>query len=334
MRRTTRERAQMSARKKAWLTPREQVEHLLSKGVKFERWSEEDAEDYLRENNSYFRLRSYRSNFAKRVGGERNGQYVNLDFAMLVDLSVIDMCLRNELLPLTLDIEHFSKMSLLGVIEANGENGYNIVKDFINLCARKDGSNPVVSEIERGLSSPYTRGLIKSHPDADYPVWEFFEVIPFGRFSHFVHFCGERFDDDTLLDKFYLLQSVKGLRNACAHNSCIINDMKAGGATHRARAAVTKGLGEIGVGKDARKTKLSNERFQQIATTLFLHSHIASSGVVEHRGIRLEELVRRMAKHSDYYEPGSLVLTGFAFIESMVDGWYLRANGEAERRLV
>ena len=324
----------MSARKKAWLTPREQVEHLLSKGVKFERWSEEDAEDYLRKNNSYFRLRSYRSNFAKRAGGERDGQYINLDFAMLVDLSVIDMCLRNELLPLTLDIEHFSKMSLLDVIEANGEDGYGIVQDFLASYAVQSGANPVVSEIERGLSSPYTRGLIQSHPDADYPVWEFFEVIPFGRFAHFVRFCGNRFGDDALLDRFYLLQSVKGLRNACAHNSCIINDMKSGDATHRARAAVTKALGEIGVGRDARRTKLSNERFQQIATTLFLHSHIASSGVVEHRGVRLEELVSRMAKHGDYYEPGGLVLTGFAFIESMVDGWYLQANGEAGCRLV
>lgn len=317
----------MSARKKAWLTPREQVEHLLSKGVKFERWSEKEAEDYLRENNSYFRLRSYRSNFAKRVGGERDGQYIDLDFAMLVDLSVIDMCLRNELLPLTLDIEHFSKMSLLGSIEAHDEDGYSIVQDFLDSYASQDGFNPVVSEIERGLSSPYMRGLIQNHPDADYPVWEFFEVIPFGRFAHFVRFCGERFDDNALLDKFYLLQSVKGLRNACAHNSCIINDMKAGGATHRARAAVTKGLGEIGVGKDARRTKLSNERFQQIATTLFLHSHIASSGVVEHRSVRLEELLARMAKHSEYYEPGGLVLTGFAFIESMVNGWYLHTNG-------
>lgn len=40
--------------------------------------------------------------------------------------------------------------------------------------------------------------------------------------------------------------------------------------------------------------------FQQTATTLYLHSHIASSGVVELRGVRLKELVSRMAKHSDF----------------------------------
>ena len=318
----------MSAGRKPWLTPRKQVEHLLSKGVRFEIWSEADAESYLRENNSYFRLRSYRSNFAKRVGGEADDQYINLDFAMLVDLSVIDMYLRNELLPLTLDIEHFSKMGLLGTIEGHDEDGYGIVQDFLGRFWMSDGTNSVISEIKRGLSSPYTRGLIERHPSSDYPVWEFFEVIPFGRFTHFVRFCAERFDDNDLLDRFYLLQSVKGLRNACAHNSCIINDMKAGGATHQARAAVTRGLGEIGVRRDARRTKMSNERFQQMATTLFLHSHIASGGVVRHRALRLEELVKRMAKHSDYYEPGGLVLTGFAFIEAMVSGWYLSPNGE------
>lgn len=312
---------------KQWLTPHEQVEHLASKGVEFVLQSRADAEEYLRRNNSYFRLRSYRANFTKREEGERAGQYIGLDFAMLVDLAIIDMYLRNELLPLTLDIEHFTKVSLLGVVERNGEDGYAIVQDFLAQYGRGDGTNPALDEMNRGLSSPYTRGLIGRHPDADYPIWEFFEVIPFGRFSHFVRFCADRFGDKKLRDRFYLLQSVKGLRNACAHNNCIINDMKAGSSSHRARNAVNKALSEIGVGKAARKTKMQNERFQQIATTLYLHSHIASRGVIRHRAERLEELVNRMTRHDDYYAPGSLVSTGFAFIEAMIGGWYLRPGG-------
>lgn len=43
--------------------------------------------------------------------------------------------------------------------------------------------------------------------------------------------------------------------------------------------------------------------------------------------MRLKELVARMTEHSDY-ELGGLVLTGFTFIESLVDGWYLKATGE------
>lgn len=324
----------MSGREKPWLTPREQVEHLISKGVKFELWPEDEAEDYLRENNSYFRLRSYRSNFAKRVGGEQDGQYIGLDFAMLVDLSIIDMYLRNELLPLTLDIEHYSKMNLLGVIEQNGEDGYAIVRDFLRGYVRDDGTNSAIDEINRGHTSPYTMGLIERHPDADYPVWEFFEVIPFGRFAHFVKFCADRFSDKEMRDRFYLLQSVKGLRNACAHNSCIINDMGTGSSTHEARRVVMRALAQIGIGKDARKTKMGNERFQQIATTLYLHSRIASEGVIRHRSERLEELVNRMARHSDYYASGSLVSTGFAFIGAMVSGWYFGVSGEKKEAIV
>ena len=36
---------------------------------------------------------------------------------MLVDLSIVDMLLRYEMLPLTLDVEHFAKVKLLKRIE-------------------------------------------------------------------------------------------------------------------------------------------------------------------------------------------------------------------------
>ena len=96
--------------KKPWLTPLEQIAHLKSKGVRFDLISETDACSYLAENNNYFRIRSYRTNFEKVTEGARKGQYANLDFKMLVDLSIVDMLLRNELLPMSLDIEHFSKV--------------------------------------------------------------------------------------------------------------------------------------------------------------------------------------------------------------------------------
>lgn len=119
------------AKRKPWLTPAQQVEHLKSKGVKFERISEGEACTYLERNNNFLRIRSYRANFEKVAEGAREGQYVNLDFKMLIDLSIIDVLLRNELLPMTLDIEHFTKVSLLKLIEQHGEDGYAIVADFL-----------------------------------------------------------------------------------------------------------------------------------------------------------------------------------------------------------
>lgn len=315
----------MSDERKRLLTPEEQVEHLASKGVTFDLCSKSDAMAYLRENNSFFRLRSYRLNYEKRVGGERDGQYIGLDFAMLADLAGIDMHLRNEMLPLTLDIEHYTKVELLGEIERRGEDGYKIVQDYLSSFEGRDGRSGrdfTIGEISRGKSSPYTRGLIERHPNADYSVWEFFEVIPFGRFSHFYLFCARRFDQKAMENRFYLMQSVKGLRNACAHNNCIINDMRKGDLVPPNQDEIMRGLGEIGIGKSARYNKMKNERFQQIATTLYLHSKVSSNGTREHRGRRLEELMHRMARHADYYPTGSLVNSGLSFIKAMICGWY------------
>lgn len=109
--------------RKSWLTPSQQVAHLKSEGVGFRICSESDAEEYLKRNNNYFRLKSYRTNFSRVEGGLNDGKYIGLDFGMLTDLSIIDMRLRNEMLPLTLDVEHFAKVRLLGRMEEPQEDG-------------------------------------------------------------------------------------------------------------------------------------------------------------------------------------------------------------------
>ena len=111
------------AEKKPWLTPAQQIVQLKSQGVRFVLMTEGDAEEYLKANNNYFRLRSYRVNFEKVKAGSREGEYENLDFKMLVDLSIVDMLLRSEMLPMTLDIEHFSKVLLLKEMRRSDEGG-------------------------------------------------------------------------------------------------------------------------------------------------------------------------------------------------------------------
>ncbi len=311
------------ARRRPWLTPHEQVNQLKSKGVTFDFWSEADAESYLQLHNNFFRVRSYRSNFPKCVGGKNDGKYAGLDFGMLVDISVIDMELRNIFLGLTIDIEHYSKMRLLNALEQNGEDGYAIVRDFIEANGSIEaGSNPIIKEIDRGLYAPYTKGIITHHPDRDYAVWEFFELVSFGCFAQFYEFCAKRLENKRLKDDFYLLQPIRRLRNACAHNSCILNDMKAGSATHHTRHAVECAVAEIGIQKSARQTKLSNERMQHIATTLYVHQEVSAPTVRAHKAIELRNLASRTLKHSDWYRPDGVVSSGFVFLRALIYGWY------------
>ena len=68
----------------------ELVPYLKEKNIKFEICNEYDAEKYLRENNNYYNVTSYKNNFTKYPCGELTGKYIDLDFAYLKDLSIID----------------------------------------------------------------------------------------------------------------------------------------------------------------------------------------------------------------------------------------------------
>ena len=118
--------------KKPKLSAKELVEKMKSKGITFNIINEEDAENYLNIHSNYYRLASYRKVYYKYIGGEKEGQYMNLEFAYLTELSTIDMHFRYLVIKMCLDIEHSLKVKLLSDISANyDEDGYEIVKDFL-----------------------------------------------------------------------------------------------------------------------------------------------------------------------------------------------------------
>ena len=241
------------------------------RGITFTHMTKLDAAQYLRSNNNYFRLGAYRKNYDKRQGGELDGKYVGLDFAMLVELSKLDMYLRDELLLLTLDIEHFAKVKLLGRIEDEGEDGYSLVQDFRRQydVTSPSGSlsNKLADEIQRGADGAYVSDLIDHYPLDHMPVWVLLELISFGRFIHLYRFCADRFSDRSMLREFYLLQTVKDLRNCCAHGNCILNNLRADGSARRPDREIEIAVCRTGISRGTRSKKLSNERFRQITTT-------------------------------------------------------------------
>lgn len=310
-----------------WLSPVQQVECLKEKGVKFELMSEDEAKDYLAQNNNYFRLGSYRRGFARVAEGKRKGEYIKLDFKMLVDLAVIDMLLRFEMLPITLDIEHYSKIKLLNKIESQDEDGYSLVSDYIDSYERTNSNgepyNRVLDEIDKGNSSPYIAGILAKYKNREYPVWAFLELITFGSFIFFYKFCAERFGDSEMEDDFYLLQSVKSLRNACAHNNCILNNLQSGVPMYRPRETVQQAVAKIStIKRGQRKAKLSNDRLQQITTSLYLHKVLALDGVHENRAKLLDKFLQRMNKHIDYYKGNDQITSSFEYITKIINAWF------------
>lgn len=311
----------MLTHKHPLLTISQQIVNMKQRGVSFVGMQEDAASEYLRRNNNYFRLRSYRCGFERISDGEFKDNYVNLDFAMLVDLATIDMHLRYALLPMSLEIEHSYKIKLLQIIEENQEDGYQIVKDYIEGYECDGTNNSVLAEIKKGENGPYTCGLISNYNN-EYPVWVFIELITFGQFIRFWRFCAKRYDNDAMRDDFFLLQSVKGVRNACAHNNCILNDMSAGRPKYNVRYSVRRAVGNTSIGKQMARSKLSNERLIQLTTTLYVHKEVASAGIISAQSDELNHLVNRMYRHADYYQKNDQIRTGFEYITALVRAWY------------
>ena len=112
----------------------ELVPYLKSKNIKFEKISEKDAEEYLRNNNNYYNLTSYKNNFLKypSPAGEYEGLYQDLDFAYLKDMAIIDHRVRLLFFKIIIDIEHYLKIRILNLIEnIEEENGYKAVNMYL-----------------------------------------------------------------------------------------------------------------------------------------------------------------------------------------------------------
>lgn len=307
---------------KILLTVDEQVEHLEKKGISFDNYSKENAKNYLRYNNNYFKLSSFRKNYDKYQGGINKGKYINLNFEYLVDLSIIDMKLRYTIIQLSLDIEHYTKLELLRLIEDNNEDGYSIYKDYT--ASLSPFQHDVLSkEIQRNNNSVYCKDLFEKYNE-NLPVWVFLEIISFGQLLSFYLFCAKRYNNRNMNNKHFMLTESKALRNAAAHSSCIFNNLRMNTLTYPPCYDVMKELSKSKMfSKNVRTKRMSNNRISQIVTLLYSHKLIVSSDGVHNKACDLlNSLKRRFLKNIDYYETNELIHSNIIFLSNIIDTWF------------
>ena len=299
-----------------------QIEHLKEKGVLFNIMDEAEARDYLGQHNNYFKLTAYRKNYDKHPAGENKDKYINLEFAYLVDIAVIDMQLRYRIVHMSLDLEHHTKLQLLRKMDEYNEDGYQVVQDYIDSLDEKQ-RKIFDSEINRNKGNIYCGDIIAKYEVA-FPIWAFIEIVPFGRLVAFYGFCADRFSDKSMKDTFYRLLTCKEIRNASAHSNCILNNLKAKTAAHSTNAAVTSELMKIkGMNTNFRKNRMSNARIQQVVTLLYTHKDmVESEGIKRSESEDLKKIMERVDKNYDYYNTNPMIKGTFDFLKLVVDSWF------------
>lgn len=314
--------------RKPMLTVGEQIEHLKSRGVTFELCSEEVAAFYLEHANNYLRVAAYRKLYPRQVDGPNPGAYINLDFEDLVEFSSIDRRLREALLAATIDVEHFAKVEFLQRCGQHHEDGYSIVVDYLESVssyqrARIEGA--LNARGRDGRAHDEYSGDLISHYHGSYPIWVFLEVVEFGVLVDMWRYCSGRWGDQAMRDEHYVLKSVKALRNACAHNSLIVNGFTraVGNADYQVSRCISVSLAQNGMPKTkSRRAKLKNLRMAQIAATLYSVSEFCQLDTTRERHAMRMAAVRSYAESRGVLSRANGGITSFfAFVWKMVDIW-------------
>lgn len=308
--------------KKPKLSLDEQIEHLKDKGILFNIMNENDAKKYLEQNNNYFKLTAYRKNYDKHPNGKNKGKYIKLEFAYLVDMAIIDMRLRYQIVRMALDIEHHAKLQLLRKTDSYDEDGYQIVQDYVASLTERQ-KKIYEGEIDRSRRSIYCSNIVEKY-DGMYPIWAFVEIISFGRFIDFYGFCANKFSDKAMQKDYFNLLTCKKLRNASAHSNCIFNDLRAKTSLNATGNQVTAALMRIKeMNSNYRKNRMSNARIQQIVTILYMHkTMVESEGMHKAVSEELQQLMGRINKHNEYYSSNYMIDATFNFIKIIVDNWF------------
>lgn len=310
-------------------TPEGLIEKMREKNIRCELKPEEEIIDYLREHNNYFRTASYRKNYEKYLEGENEGKYIDLDFSYLSELATIDMHLRFMVLKMCLDIEHSLKVSLLSDITNNdAEDGYTIVEDFLN------NNEYIIKDIYYKSRSTYVGDLISKYftfeTDTDEagkflikscivecPVWAFMEIITFGDFTRFYSWYYEAYPKKENYEG--IINSVKSLRNACAHNNCLIHDLRKGYS--KPTPQISQFISTIpAITKSERKSLLSVRAMYELTALVYLYSKVVFEPVKEHRLKELQDLIHnRMILHANYFDKQDIIKSSYKFFKKIVD---------------
>ena len=301
---------------KELLSIEEQIEHMKKKGITFIEISEEDAKEFLKNNNYYMKCASYRANYEKCDLGKRKGQYKKLDFAYLKELSTIDMHLRYLIIEMCLDIEHALKVKLINEVTNNErEDGYNIVRRFL----ADDDRFRILKSIKGHKSGEYCKDLISKYYPY-FPVWVFVELISFGDLIYFCSFYEKEYGVQIVNNKF--MNIVRDLRNAAAHSNCILNKITERiDETKQIDSELSNFIKSMhNISKTSRVNNLNYKFANNFITLLFVYNSLMAVGARKKRYKEIQDFMdNRMIRNSDFFSSNTKIVGAYKFHKKVVD---------------
>ena len=296
----------------------EQIQDMRKKGITFEITDEKSADNFLKYNNYYFKLKAYGKNYDKYLATAKKGQYINLDFAYLQELSTLDMYLRKTIISMSLDIEHALKIQLLYDLTQNdAEDGYHIVKQYL------DADYMRIKALHDKIGKSAASDLIekKQNHDDTYALWEIVEVMSFGEFIDLYQLYYSTYPSKTT-DYSSYLWSIKFLRNAAAHNNCLLNNLKAPYhiTIHKTREIQLEVSKIKTISSNSRKKWMANPVIHDFIILVFVYLNLIKSAGIKNSGIKQLQWLfdERMPIHKEYFQKNLSIIESYNFNSKIV----------------
>lgn len=281
-------------------------------GITFNLKSEEEAAVFLAKHNYFFRLKQY-ADFGEKT---KSGKFTNVDFGQMVELSTVDMFLRKLILKMTLDFEHYLKVKIINDSQENpSDDGYAVVESFL------ETHNRVRHLIENlnNSSNFYNRQVFDKYKEKT-SVWSIVEMLGFSDFidfyAHYYQFFHLKCEYTPHFD------SVRRLRNAAAHNTCMISNLKPQNWFKSDIEINFELLGaKLEVGNGVISSCLKVPVLNDFAVMLSNYVKLISSPKIKEK--TLEEMQDffngRMILHKDYFENVNEIKNAYHFAKDVLD---------------
>lgn len=317
----------------------EQIETLRLHGVVFEEMKEDKARLFLTYNSYFFKLKSYENNYPKVLEAETY-RYEGIDFAYLVELSLIDFALSRLVLSLCSNIEHSIKVDFNRKLMEDSDS--DIASKCVEQCFH--GIYPTMHD------NPYTNNLlVNCH--RDFAPWHLWELLTLNDqlnlYETYYKIKGQR------LPEKHLLFIMRKMRNAVSHGNCLFADMKRPTPSISNRNDRTMSDIEVtqkamnlcdrqpktrGLRKSALQTALDQLVVNNYAAVLICHlQYVDSPQTLHHACKEVRNFIERANKRRDYYfgskgktEPrNKLVNTTLEALITLSYGYIKKAENKA-----
>ena len=281
-------------------------------GITFNLKSEEEAAVFLAKHNYFFRLKQY-ADFGEKT---KSGKFINVDFGQMVELSTVDMFLRKLILKMTLDFEHYLKVKIINDSQENpADDGYAVVESFLETHNRV---RHLIENLNNSLNF-YNRQVFEKYKETP-SVWSIVEMLGF---SDFIDFYAHYYQYFHLKCEYTPhFDSVRRLRNAAAHNTCMISNLKPQNWFKSDIEINFELLGaKLDVGNGVISSCLKVPVLNDFAVMLSNYVKLISSPKIKEK--TLEEMQEffngRMILHKDYFKNVNEIKNAYHFAKDVLD---------------